>query len=134
MTIALWDARMIAVAAEHKTHYDGRVRTFRGHRSGVDDVALGPNADSVLSVAGTRFGACSLRDDDGSRVVTFTPTSIDVDDEHHAILAPMPPPRIENHASPVLTSSSSSFCALAVLPTSRLFVALRDDGVLRMCH
>ena len=134
MTIALWDARMIAVAAEHKTRYDGRVRTFRGHRSGVDDVVLGPNADSVLSVAGTRVGACSLRDDDGSRVVTFTPTSIDVDDERHAILAPMPPPRIEHHASPVSTSSFSSFCALAVLPASRLFVALRDDGVLRMCH
>jgi WD40 repeat protein len=133
MTVALWDSRMIAATVDSKTRYDGRVRTFRGHRSAVQDVALGPNDDVVFSVAGSSVGVCSLAAASAdaaeeSRVVTFTPLNIETDDER-AVLAP-PPRGTEHH----LAAPSSELCALTVLPASRLFAVLSDDGVLRICN
>ena len=117
MTLALWDARMIAPTQDAKTQYEGRVRTFRGHRSAVRDVAVGPNG-GVFSISGPTIGVCSMTSATRDRVVNFSPLSL-----YESI-----------GATPLSEQHSSSFCALSLLPSSRLFVVLSDDGALRICH
>lgn len=117
MTVGLWDMRMIDGGRDAKRRYDGRLRTFRGHQREVRDIAVSAKGD-VFSVSGTSIGIFSLNSST-ERFTRFAPLSV------HGVSTP---------SAPKSGAEQSAFSAIQLLPSSRLFALLNEDGLLSVCH
>lgn len=117
MTVGLWDVRLMKDVKKSNKRYEGRLRTFRGHQHEVQDVAVSDKGD-VFSVSGTSIGIFSLTSS-SERFARFDPLLV------HGMTTP---------SAPKNRSEQSSFRAIRLLPSSRLFALLNEDGVLSVCH
>ena len=118
MTIGLWDVRMMRVERDSRKRFDARVHTFRGHQKGVKDACVSSVGD-VFSVSGCSVGVFSLASSGASHFARFSPLSV------HGATTRLLPTSIHEQAS---------FGAIRLLPKSRLFALLNDDGAVSVCH
>lgn len=117
MTVGLWDVRLMNGSSNANKRYEGRLRTFRGHQHEVRDVAVSDKGD-VFSVSGTSIGIFSLTSS-SERFARFDPLLV------HGVTTP---------SAPKNGSEQSTFRAIRLLPSSRLFALLNDDGMLSVCN
>lgn len=118
MTIGLWDVRAMSAERDSRKRFDARLRTFRGHQKGVKDACVSAEGD-VFSVSGCSVGVFSLASSGANHFARFSPLSV------HGVTTRLLPMSMHEQAS---------FGAIRLLPKSRLFALLNDDGAVSVCH
>ena len=118
MTIGLWDVRAMSAERDSRKRFDARLRTFRGQQKGVKDACVSAEGD-VFSVSGCSVGVFSLASSGANHFARFSPLSV-----HGAT----------TRLLPMSMHEQASFGAIRLLPKSRLFALLNDDGAVSVCH